>query len=141
MNRETASTRRRGDGVNRPRGRHRRAPSQVALAWRSAAASPDDDFAAALPRLHADARGWSLTAVSDADLRAAEAFDGVDAVESAAPAAALVASPNLAAELSRADVDAMTVAKLKDALKARGLRRTGLKADLKTRLLGDLGIL
>ena len=34
----------------------------------------------------------------------------------------------------REGIDAMTVAMLKEALKARGLKRTGLKADLKARL-------
>ena len=40
----------------------------------------------------------------------------------------------------REGIDAMTVAMLKEALKARGLKRTGLKADSKARLLEDLGL-
>ena len=38
------------------------------------------------------------------------------------------------------DVEFMDEGELKEALKARGLKRTGLKADLKARLLEDLGL-
>ena len=74
-------------------------------------------------------RGWSLDDVSDEAKRAAAAFD-LGGMED------ILDDP----DTMREGIDAMTVAMLKEALKARGLKRTGLKADLKARLLEDLGL-
>ena len=80
--------------------------------------------------MHASVRGWSLDDVSDEAKRAAAAFDLGGAMED------ILDDP----EIMKEGIDAMTVAMLKEALKARGLKRTGLKADLKARLLEDLGL-
>ena len=76
-------------------------------------------------------RGWSLDDVAPDALRQAAAFDlGSQGMED------ILDDPGI----MREGIDAMTVAMLKEALKARGLKRTGLKADLKARLLEDLGL-
>ena len=131
----------------------------MALAARRAEREASDDLFCALPRLHADARGWSLAGVPDSDLRAAEAFEGYPEAAGAvsgAPAVELgkklggefdgtsrsYPSPDRARpreSLDLAAVDSMTVVALKAALAERGLKRTGLKADLRKRLLDDLG--
>ena len=106
-----------------------RARAHLALAAERVAVD-DQDFTARLPRLHASVRGWSLDDVSDEAKRAAAAFDLGGAMEDILDDPAIM----------REGIDAMTVAMLKEALKARGLKRTGLKADLKARLLEDLGL-
>ena len=107
-----------------------RARAHLALAAERVAVD-DQDFTARLPRLHASVRGWSLDDVSDEAKRAAAAFDlGSQGMED------ILDDPAVMKE----GIDAMTVAMLKEALKARGLKRTGLKADLKARLLEDLGL-
>ena len=107
-----------------------RAKAHLALAAERVALD-DQDFTARLPRLHASVRGWSLDDVAPDALRQAAAFDlGSQGMED------ILDDPAIMKE----GIDAMTVAMLKEALKARGLKRTGLKADLKARLLGDLGL-
>ena len=106
-----------------------RAKAHLALAAERVAVD-DQDFTARLPRLHASVRNWSLDDVSDEAKRAAAAFDLGGAMED------ILDDP----EIMREGIDAMTVAMLKEALKARGLKRTGLKADLKARLLEALGL-
>ena len=87
----------------------------------------DQDFTARLPRLHAFVGGWSLDDVPQDALRKAAAFDlGSQGMED------ILDDPAVMKE----GIDAMTVAMLKEALKARA----GLKADLKARLLEDLGL-
>jgi tetratricopeptide (TPR) repeat protein len=104
-----------------------RAKAHLALA----VVDDDQDFTARLPRLHAFVRGWSLDDVPQDALRKAAAFDlGSQGMED------ILDDP----DTMREGIDAMTVAMLKEALKARGLKRTGLKADLKKRLLEDLGL-
>ena len=107
-----------------------RARAHLALAAERVSVD-DQDFTARLPRLHASVRNWSLDDVSDEAKRAAAAFDlGSQGMED------ILDDPAVMKE----GIDAMTVAMLKEALKARGLKRTGLKADLKARLLEDLGL-
>ena len=107
-----------------------RAKAHLALAVDNVAID-DQDFTARLPRLHASVRGWSLDDVPQDALRNAAAFDlGSQGMED------ILDDPAIMKE----GIDAMTVAMLKEALKARGLKRTGLKADLKARLLEDLGL-
>ena len=107
-----------------------RARAHLALAAERVSVD-DQDFTARLPRLHASVRNWSLDDVSDEAKRAAAAFDlGSQGMED------ILDDP----DTMREGIDAMTVAMLKEALKARGLKRTGLKADLKKRLLEDLGL-
>ena len=106
-----------------------RARAHLALAAERVALD-DQDFTARLPRLHASVRGWSLDDVPQDALMKAAAFDLGGAMED------ILDDP----DTMREGIDAMTVAMLKEALKARGLKRTGLKADLKARLLEDLGL-
>lgn len=117
----------------------------------------DEDFTTRLPHLHATVRGWSLDDVPPEALASAARFGlGGDTARDAAPGPGTYAAAEAAATtgdapqpmedilgdpaILREGIDAMTVAMLKEALKARGLKRTGLKAALKARLLEDLGL-
>ena len=87
-----------------------RARAHLALAVDNVAVD-DQDFTARLPRLHASVRGWSLDDVPQDALMKAAAFDlGSQGMED------ILDDPAIMKE----GIDAMTVAMLKEALKARG---------------------